>query len=42
MWEAIKFSGREWAVYDRQSRCYVLYGPKLRMQKRAAELNAGK
>lgn len=33
--------GREWALFDTVSRCFVLFGSKRRMSERLRELNAG-
>lgn len=37
-YEAVEYKGG-WAVFARSCRCYVLFGSKARMKKRAAELN---
>lgn len=31
--------GRQWAIFAATSRCYVLFGSKRAMERRAAELN---
>jgi hypothetical protein len=37
-WEATKYKG-EWALYDKESRAYVVFGTKKRMEERAREMN---
>lgn len=32
--------GKQWSVYDRVTRCYVLFGSKKQMTVRARQLNA--
>jgi hypothetical protein len=31
--------GKEWALFSATSKCYVLFGTKKEMQKRAKQLN---
>ncbi len=40
-YEVCQYHG-QWAIFDRKTRCYVLFGSKRTMTKRAAELNANR
>lgn len=37
-YEVVKYK-RQWSIYCRQSKCYVMFGPKKELEKRIVELN---
>lgn len=36
---AYKYNSKEWAVFDRTTNCYILFGTKKDMKAKADELN---
>lgn len=36
---AYKYNSKEWAVFDRTTNCYILFGTKKEMKAKSDELN---
>ena len=37
---AMKYKGKEWGLYDKKSKCFIVFGTEKEIKERAKKLNS--